>query len=91
MTAGFIATVVVGATVVVAVGATVVVVVVVVMATASGTVTVTDCGEPLKVDRELPFVKPTENVDAAVRVDVTATPPAMAELVAVMVHTVGEV
>ena len=66
-------------------------VVVVVGAAVAGTVTMTDCGEPLMVVRELPFVKPTEKDEVAVRVDVIATPSAMAELVAAMVHTVDEV
>lgn len=70
-------------------GATTIVVVVVV--SGAGRLTNTDCGDPLIVVRKLPFVKPTENVDAAVRVDETGAPPAMAELVAAMVHSVGEV
>ena len=37
------------------------------------------------------FANPMENEDATVRVDVTATPPATAWLVAPMVHIVGEV
>ena len=72
-------------------GTVVAVTTVVVGATVAGTVTMIDCGEPLMVVRELPFVKPTEKDDVAVRVDVIATPSAMAELVAAMVHTVDEV
>jgi hypothetical protein len=57
----------------------------------SAIVTVTDCDGLLKVFLVLLFVKPIENEDAVVRVDVTATPFAMAELVALIVHIVGEV
>ena len=84
--------VVVGATVVVVVapppdeGATVVVVVVV-----TGTVTVIDCGEPVRVVCALPAVSVIENDAAAVKVEVTAPPPAVAVDVAVIVHTVDEV
>ena len=57
----------------------------------AGMVTTTDCDEPLNVVRVLLLANPMENEDATVRVDVTATPPATAWLVAPMVHSDGEV
>jgi len=57
----------------------------------AGTVTVIDCGEPVNVVWALPAVSATENEAAAVNVDVTAPPPAVAVEVAVIVHTVPDV
>lgn len=54
----------------------------------AGTVTVIDCGEPVRVVLALPAVSVTENVPDPVRVDVTAPPPAVAVEVALMVQTV---
>jgi hypothetical protein len=58
----------------------------------AGTVTTIACGEPERVVWALPATSLTENVPtAAVRVDVTAPPPAVAVDVAVIVHTVPDV
>ena len=59
--------------------------------TTVGMVTTIDSDVPLNVVRVLPLANPMENEDATVSVDVTATPPAFAWLVAPMVHSVGEV
>ena len=59
--------------------------------TTAAMVTTTDCDEPLNVVRVLLLANPKENEDATARVDVTATPPATAWLVAPMVHSDGEV
>jgi hypothetical protein len=63
----------------------------IVVVTVAGTVTVIDCGEPVRVVFALPAWSETENDAAAVRVDVTAPPPAVAVEVAVTVQTVFEV
>jgi hypothetical protein len=54
-------------------------------------VTAVDCGEPVSAVCALPAVSVIENVPAAVRVDVTATPSFPAVEVAVIVQTVPEV
>jgi hypothetical protein len=54
-------------------------------------VTVIVCGEPVRVVWALPAVSVIENDAAAVSVEVTAAPPAVAVDVAVTVHTVDEV
>ena len=59
--------------------------------TTAGMVTTIDSDVPLNVVRVLLLANPMENEDATVRVDVTATPPATAWLVAPMVHSDGEV
>ena len=56
-----------------------------------GTVTVTVCGEPVRVVWALPAVSVIENDAAAVSVEVTAAPPVTAVDIAVTVHTVDEV
>jgi hypothetical protein len=63
----------------------------IVVVTGAGTVTVIDCGEPVRVVFALPAWSETENDAAAVSVDVTAPPPAVAVEVAVTVQTVFEV
>ena len=50
--------------------------------------TVIDCGEPVNVVFALPAVSVTEKLAAAVNVDTTAPPPAVAVDVAFTVHTV---
>lgn len=50
-----------------------------------------DCGEPVKVLRAFPAGSETENDPAAVSVEVTAPPPAVAVEVAVIVQRVFEV
>ena len=59
--------------------------------TTAGMVTTIDSDVPLNVVRVLLLANPKENEDATARVDVTATPPATAWLVAPMVHSDGEV
>ena len=54
-------------------------------------VTTVDCGDPVKDVCALPAVSVIENEPAAVNVEVTAPAPAVAEDVAVIVQTVGEV
>ena len=54
-------------------------------------VTTVDLGEPVKVVCALPAVSVIENEPAAVNVEVTAPPPAVAEDVAVIVQTVEDV
>jgi hypothetical protein len=50
---------------------------------------VIDCGDPVRVVMALPAVSVTENVPAAVSVEVTAPPPALAVDVTFTVHTVA--
>ena len=54
-------------------------------------VTVTDCGEPARVVCTLPAVSVIENDAAAVNVDTTPTPFAVAVDTATIVHTVDDV
>lgn len=54
-------------------------------------VTVTDCGEPTSVVCALPAVSVIENDAAAVNVDTTPTPFAVAVDTATIVHTVDDV
>jgi hypothetical protein len=54
-------------------------------------VTVVDLGEPVTAVCALPAVSVTEKVLALVSVDVVATASSVAEDVAVIVQTVGEV
>ena len=54
-------------------------------------VTVTDCGEPTRVICTLPAVSVIENDAAAVNVDATPTPFAVAVDTATIVHTVDDV
>ena len=57
----------------------------------AGTVTEIDCGESVRVVSALPARSETENDSAAVSVEVTAPPPAVAVEVAVIVQRVFEV
>ena len=57
----------------------------------AGTVTVIDCGDPESVVRAFPAGSATEKDAAAVRVETTVPPPAVAVDVAVTVHTVVDV
>jgi len=57
----------------------------------TGRVTMTDCDAPLTVLRVLPCKKPTENDEDVARAEVTGTPSDVAELVALIVHSVGDV
>jgi len=67
------------------------VVVVVTGAGGAGIVTVIVCGEPDSVVLALPATSDTENDPAAVKIELTATPPATAVDVALIVHTVDVV
>ena len=61
------------------------------VASGDAIVTVTDCGELVSVPLLLPAVSVTPKLAAAVSVEVVAPLPAVAEEVAVMVHTVDDV
>jgi hypothetical protein len=57
----------------------------------AGMVTVTDCGEPMSVVCISPVVSAREKVPDAVSVDTLAPPPAVAEEIAVIVHSFADV
>ena len=57
----------------------------------AGMVTVVDCGEPISVVWASPDVSAIEKVPEAVSVETLAPPPAVAEEVALIVHTFADV